>query len=150
MFYLNIKEFLDTVCNEIKYKPANKPISEELECHINDIKDEYLCKGCTEKDAEEAAVKIMGNPKKIGKKLNKIHRPKLDWKILILIAILIGFRIIISLKNYIEGIEFCELMGWPCDDMSFLITQYPLIKSLIIGLVIGTIIYFFDYRKTKK
>ena len=147
---MNIKEFLDTVCNEIKYKPVSKPISKELEGHINDIKDEYLCKGCTEKDAEEAAVEIMGNPKQIGKRLNKIHRPKLDWKILVLIVVLITFRIVISLKSYTERIEFCKLMGWPCDDMSFLITQIPLIKSLITGLILGVIVYFFDYRKTKQ
>lgn len=150
MFYLNIKEFLDTVCNEIKYKPANKPIAEELEGHINDIKDEYLCKGCTEEDAEEAAVEIMGNPKQIGKRLNKIHRPKLDWKILVLIFILIAFRVVMSLKSYTDQIEFRKLMGWPSDDVSFLITQFPLIKSLITGLILGTIVYFFDYRKTKK
>jgi len=150
VFYLNIKEFLDTVCNEIKYKPANKPISEELEGHINDIKDEYLCKGCTEKDAEEAAVEIMGNPKQIGKRLNKIHRPKLDWKILILIVILIVFRVVISLKGYVEQIDFLKLMGWPDDGLSFLSTQYPLIKSLIAGLIIGVVVYLFDYRKTKK
>ena len=149
MFYLNIKEFLDTVCNEIKYKPASQPISEELEGHINDIKDEYLCKGSTEKDAEKLAVEIMGNPKQIGKRLNKIYRPKLDWIILVLVVILIGFRVVINLRSYIEQIEFCKLNGWPYDT-NFLITQYPLIKLLITALILGIIIYFFDYRKTKK
>ena len=126
---MDAKEFLKKVCQEIKYKPANKYISEEIEGHIQDIKNEYLCKGYTEKEAEEKAVKQMGDAKLIGKKLNKIHRPKLDWKILILIAILIGFKIIITNNNWL---------------------QTRSIKYIVIGLIIGVIIYFFDYRKTKR
>ena len=146
---MNAREFINDVCKEIKYEPASKSIADELKGHINDSKDEYLCKGCTEEDAEEAAVEIMGNPKQIGKRLNKIHRPKLEWKILILIVILIAFRVAINLKNYIERIQFCELNGWP-HDTDFLSTQSSLIKYTIIGLILGMIVYFFDYRKTKK
>ena len=147
MFYLNTKEFLNTVCNEIKYKPANKPIAEELEGHINDIKDEYLCKGCSEKDAEEAAVEIMGDAKKIGKRLNKIHRPKLDWVILVLIGILIAFNIILNLKTFMEWENF---YGFTFNINDFVSTYSYEIKYWIQGLILGIIIYFFDYRKTKK
>ena len=62
---MNAREFINDVCKEIKYEPASKSIADELKGHINDIKDEYICKGCTEEDAEEAAVEIMGNPKQI-------------------------------------------------------------------------------------
>jgi len=67
VFYLNAKEFINDVCKEIKYEPANKPIAEELKGHIEDIKSEYLCKGATEKEAEEKAVEQMGDAKQIGK-----------------------------------------------------------------------------------
>lgn len=76
MFYLNTKEFLNDVCKEIKYKPASRPISEELEGHIQDAKEDYLCKGYSENEAEEKAVEQMGDAKQIGRKLNKIHKPK--------------------------------------------------------------------------
>ena len=39
----------------------------------------------------------MGNPADIGKKLNKIHRPKFDWKLGILILILLGYGIFIAI-----------------------------------------------------
>lgn len=39
---MNIKEFLYKVCNEIKYIPIRKSISEELELHIQDIKENYI------------------------------------------------------------------------------------------------------------
>ena len=125
---MNAKEFLNNVSKEIKYKPANKPITEELESHIEEAKKDYLCKGYLENEAEEMAVEQMGNAKKIGKELNKIHRPKLDWVLIGLIIILFSFRISLSVNST---------------------TNYINVKYLIVGLICGTIIYFFDYRKTK-
>ena len=45
MFYLDIKSFLNTVCEQIKYKPVRPGISDELEQHIKDVKEEYIAKG---------------------------------------------------------------------------------------------------------
>ena len=69
MLYLNTKDFIDAVCGEVKYKPANKIISDELEGHIEDLKNDNLCKGYTDKQAEENAIEKMGDAKKIGKRL---------------------------------------------------------------------------------
>ena len=85
---MNTKEFLNKVSKEIKYKPANKSITEELESHIEEAKKDYFCKGYSTNEAEEMAVEQMGDAKKIGKMLNKIHRPKLDWMLIGLIIIL--------------------------------------------------------------
>ena len=126
---MNTKEFLNKVSKEIKYKPANKTITEELESHIEEAKKDYLCKGYSENEAEEMAVEQMGNAKKIGKELNKIHRPKLDLMLIGLIIILFSFRIILSVNST---------------------NNYINVKYLIVGLICGSIIYFFDYRKIKK
>ena len=132
---MNVKDFLNTVCQEIKYKPVRNEIAEELKAHIQDIKDDYIQRGTTEQQAEEKAVLQMGNAEEIGKKLNKIHRPKLDWKLLILLVILIGFSILVAvLKQPIMN-------------------DYYIGKTLlymIIGIAIGAQIYFFDYKKIKK
>lgn len=132
---MRIKEFLDNVCNEIKYKPVRNNISEELELHICDIKDEYIIGGMDEKEAEEKAVLNMGNAKEIGKKLNKIHRPKLEWKILVLIFVFIFIKIFLNANQYIGRY-----------------TSWSMVKDIffiIVSLLIGTIIYFSDYRKNK-
>lgn len=132
---MDIKGFLNKVCQEIKYEPARKGISEELELHIQDIKENHMNNGIQEIEAEEKAVSQMGVPEEIGKKLNKIHRPKLDWKLLILILILMGFGLLVSIlreplmnDSYIESTVFYMLIG--------------------IGLSIG--VYFCDYKKMKK
>ena len=100
---MDIKNFLNKVCEQIKYEPAKKGISEELELHIQEIKEEYINEGISEIEAEEKAVSHMGEAEDIGRKLNKVHKPKLDWKLLILILILMGFGIFISVlkrKNH--------------------------------------------------
>ena len=105
MFHLQIKEFLDSVCEQIKYKPIRKNISEELQNHIEESKENYIKEGLEEQVAEEKAIKQMGEAQEIGKKLNKIHRPKLDWKLLLILMILLcfsGLVVLIKSRNDIE------------------------------------------------
>ena len=68
MFRLQTKEFLDKVCEQIKYKPIRNEISKELEDHIQEIKEEYLQEGIQENEAEEKAIIQMGVAEEIGKK----------------------------------------------------------------------------------
>ena len=132
---MDIKNFLDKVCGEIKYRPVRKGICEELKSHIQEIKEEYTNKGIPENEAEEKAVLQMGAPEEIGRKLNKIHKPKLDWKLLLLMVILMGFGVFVAILKQ--------------QNMN---DNY--IGSTIIYMIIGTIlsigIYFFDYKLLKK
>ena len=127
--------FLKNVCQEIKYNPVKDNISKELEGHIEEIKEGYIKDGIEEKEAEEKAVKQMGDAQEIGKKLNKIHRPKTDWKLIILITILTIFGIAISMlkQTNMEKYEINKMLIY-----------------IIIGILLGIIIYFIDYRKIKK
>ena len=132
---MDIKAYLSNVCKEIKYEPAKKSISEELELHMKEIKEEYINDGIDEITAEEKAVNQMGSAEEIGKSLNKIHRPQLDWKLLILIAILIGFSLFVSILKGATGNDTYIAKS---------------ITYMIIGFAISIIIYLFDYRKIKK
>ena len=136
---MDIKGFLNNVCQEIKYKPIRKGIADELENHIQEIKEEYIETGMNEDEAEEKAVKQMGEAKTIGKELNKVHKPKLDWKLLLITVILICFGILVDmirannlLKNSITGeiIRYVIFLG--------------------VGIIPSCIIYFTDYKKLKK
>ena len=132
---MDIKSFLNKVCEEIKYKPVRKGISEELKSHIQEIKEEYINNGIQEHEAEERAVSQMGVAEEIGRKLNKIHKPKLDWKLLLLIVILMGFGV------------FVAILKQPSMNDNY-------IGSTIIYMLIGTVlsigVYFFDYKLLKK
>lgn len=130
---MDIKNFLKIVCEQIKYAPARKGIAEELENHIQEIKEDYINCGIKEIEAEEKAVAQMGTAEEIGKKLNKIHRPKFDWKLAILILILVGFGLLVAILKSNEGYTYIgqELI------------------YIIIGIALSVGIYFFDYRKIK-
>ena len=130
---MDIKDFLNDVCKEIKYNPVKKPISEELEQHIQDIKDDYIKDGIQEREAEEKAIKQMGNAQDIGKRLNKVHKPKLDWKLLILILVLVAYGIFIAI----------------CKQNSTNTILKDTLIYMATGLMIGIAIYFIDYRKIK-
>ena len=147
---MQIKEFLNTVCEQIKYKPIRNSISEELENHIEESKENYIRDGLEEKEAEEKAITQMGNAEIIGKELNKIHRPRLDWKLLIILVVLLIFGFVIS--YVITENENTEMMQYMKEGVSEYITTNYMIKYVCfvgVGFAIGIIIYFCDYKKIK-
>ena len=87
VFHLQIKEYLKSICEQIKYKPIREEISNEIEAHIIDLKQEYINDGIKEEDAEQKAINQMGNAEEIGKKLNQIHRPRVDFKLIFITII---------------------------------------------------------------
>ena len=58
---MQIKEFLNSVCEQIKYKPITEEISDELQNHIEEQKEYYIEKGMNEKEAEAKSINQMGN-----------------------------------------------------------------------------------------
>lgn len=129
---MHIKEFLEVVCTQIKYKPIRNDIKDELNLHIQEAKENLILEEhLSEEQAEEKAVSNMGDALEIGKKLNKIHRPKLDWVLLILVGILIGFGLLVSVIR--------------SNSLQYSMNRH--ISFLIIGFVIGLCIYFANYRK---
>jgi len=49
----------------------------------------------------------MGEAQEIGKKLNKIHKPKFDWILTLLVAILIGFGFLITIIKEQKTQNYC-------------------------------------------
>ena len=130
VFLLQIKEFLNSVCEQIKYKPIRESISEELKNHIEELKENYIKEGLEEKVAEEKAINQMGDAEEIGKRLNKIHRQILDWKLVIIALILICFGFLIA---------FTKTCNITTEDTQINYMQKYLI-FLLIGLILGVVI----------
>ena len=140
MFHLQIKDFLEKVCNEIKYKPIREEISKELENHIEESKEAYIHKGESEEIAINKAIADMGDAEVIWKTLNKIHKPKLDYKLIILLLILLCFTFLVV------GIKTTSHVFSEGEGPFFVKT----IVYLIIGFILGLAIYFMDYTKIAK
>jgi cell division protein FtsW (lipid II flippase) len=143
-----IKEYLRVVCEQIRWKKAHGVLLEEIENHILDQKDAFIHSGLDEKTATEKAIAEMGDPIIIGTELDRAHRPKIEWSIIILTAaallINLAIRLIIvedsadifsilikSISYAAVGIACMAVVYWL--DFSF-IGKYPMIIYLSITI----------------
>lgn len=129
-------EYIQKVCNQIRWKKVHDNISEELLNHIEDQKFAFMAMGQNENEAEKNAISQMGDAVIIGQQLDRTHRPKAEWGIflLVVICILIGLvaQYIISansLKN-----------GWSSKEYFW---DYLKVLPLGISLMLGA--YYADY-----
>ena len=137
---MQINEFLNSVCEQIKYKPIRKSISKELENHIEESKENYIKEGLKEKEAEEKAIIQMGSAEEIGKNLNKIHKPKLDWKLILITIVMLLFGFLIAFTKTANSVT---------EDIQINYMEKYLI-FLLIGVALGIGVYFIDYKKILK
>ena len=84
------QSFLGEVRDQIKSKEAKEFVAAELDHHINEAKNKWMEKGIDEAAAEEKAVVQMGSPVTLGQQLNKLHRPKVDWLMVMLLVTTMG------------------------------------------------------------
>lgn len=83
VFVLDRNEYLEIVAAQVRCKRAIPYLKEELEDHIQDQKDAYIAQGMNLFEAEMTAVREMGDPVETGVQLDQVHRPKMEWKVLI-------------------------------------------------------------------
>lgn len=92
MFLLNkyetIASYLQSVCEQIRWKKARQAVYQELECHLQDQKDAFLSEGMQDKEAEQKAIAEMGDAMAVGLALDKAHHPVPQWGLLFLTAML--------------------------------------------------------------
>ncbi|MES5953723.1 FtsW/RodA/SpoVE family cell cycle protein [Bacillus fungorum] len=95
------ERFLKEVTNHIKSKEAKDLVAAELDFHLKQAKNMWVEKGLSEEVAEDKAVEQMGSPVKLGRELNKLHKPKVDWFLigLLVAAMGLGFLPIIALGH---------------------------------------------------
>ena len=79
---MEMNKYLETVSGEIRSRKAKAFVTEELKSHIEDQKFAYMAEGMSMEEAEEEAVRQMGDPMEVGRQMNQIHRPKMEWKML--------------------------------------------------------------------
>ncbi|MEK4693113.1 FtsW/RodA/SpoVE family cell cycle protein [Bacillus sp. FSL M8-0063] len=84
------ERFVSEVTNHIKSKEAKSFVATELDFHLKQAKNTWIEKGLSEEVAENKAVEQMGSPIKLGQELNKLHKPKVDWFLFILLVAAMG------------------------------------------------------------
>lgn len=107
------RDYLELMTGQIRCKKMCPVIAREVEDHIEDQKQAFMAEGMKEEEAEKAAVEEMGDPVEVGVEMDQIHRPKMPWKAIFVIAlmqILSGMFAAFFLKQnesygYIAGIR---------------------------------------------
>ena len=75
---------------------ARLDVKTELENHIMDQMESYRSEGMEEQAAMKQAILEMGDPVEVGVELDRIHRPKMSWGILLLVGILGGMSVLLQ------------------------------------------------------
>lgn len=85
---MDMSEYLDAVTEQIRCKRVRNMVATELRNHIEDQQEAYIATGMDKSQAEKEAVRQMGDAITVGMELDRIHRPRLDKKTLILMAVI--------------------------------------------------------------
>ena len=88
VYALDRQEYLKSLTEQIRTKRARTMVAEEVEAHIEDQKQDFMAHGLGEEGAESMAVVEMGDPVEAGVKLDRVHRPKMEWTVLMAILII--------------------------------------------------------------
>ncbi|WP_078433677.1 FtsW/RodA/SpoVE family cell cycle protein [Metabacillus halosaccharovorans] len=130
----NFEEYLSKVTSKVKSKVAHGMIKKELSNHMEELSLSFQERGLSKKDADKKVIQEMGDPFTIGKNMNYLHKPKMDWLLIVLFVIL-------------SGISFLPLIG------GVSVPSFSFIKNQIVWLVLAIFaligFLFFDYRKLK-
>jgi cell division protein FtsW (lipid II flippase) len=132
---MDIQSYLKEVTSHIRSKEAKKFVKSELENHLHTVYHSYKEKGYSHEEAESLSIKQMGEPKQLGLNMNKLHKPKIDW------FMLVGFFILIGL-SFLPMVYIQETVEW---NLLFNKTVYTLL-----GVAVLAVLMFFDYRKFEK
>ncbi|MBD8591689.1 FtsW/RodA/SpoVE family cell cycle protein [Peribacillus simplex] len=127
--------FLDEVSSYIRSKEAKKYIEAELKAHLHQAKTELVKKGYTEDEAEELAVRKMGSPAVIGQKMDKLHRPKIDWKLMSMFLFMSASGLFLFWFLFKNGHSFSVLKQ---------------VYSITGSVILACVLLFFDYRKLQR
>lgn len=126
-------EYLKTLLEQIRCKPARNMVERELRSHIEEQAAENRANGMSEEQALAEAVRDMGDPVETGISLDRIHRPQMAWGMVILVAVISFLSIVLQGFIGFSNPEF----GWNY------VMRHTI--SVIFGFVLMLVIYRLDY-----
>lgn len=129
------EKYLEILEGQIRCKKARSAVRDEVEEHILEQKEAFLREGMGEQEAEEKAVKEMGDPVEAGIALDRIHRPRMAWEMILLVGVLslVGFMV-----QYLLQRQFRDQVFLPGDEIVRFV-------YMLIGFAMMVAVCFIDY-----
>lgn len=102
------KDYAAQVCEQLRWKRARPVVEREIETHLRDQYDALLQSGMPEEQAVDESIRQMGDAVEIGTSLDRVHRPKPAWGLLILTGILLltglGIHMFMTYESDVSGV----------------------------------------------
>lgn len=142
-----METYLEKLLSQIRCKKARPYIAEEIRDHIECQIADNLSEGMTYEEAEKNAVADMGDPVEVGISLDRIHKPKIAWRLLVIVGILslLGLLLqqsILSQPGYKDlEIGMQERYRYAAEGFG---------AAVAVGFLIMCVIYFLDYTVIAK
>lgn len=147
---MNTDDYLNALTDQIRYKMARSTVAEEIRIHIEDQTETFLHEGMDEENAEKMAVQEMGDPIETGIALDRIHRPRMAWGMIGLVALLSITGLILQ---YLVQLDFskAQMSGiqTAADRISYLfpVDIQKSIFIVILGLAMMVFVCYADYSR---
>jgi cell division protein FtsW (lipid II flippase) len=97
-----ISSYLQSVLGQIRWKKARPTVEEELDGHIEEHIQSAMEKGLSEESAVSEAVLAMGDPLETGRRLDRLHRPRVDILLALSASLLIAFSLALIFFYYFQ------------------------------------------------
>lgn len=99
---MEYEEYMKSLMEQIHNKRARNLVETEIRNHIEEQAESYEAEGMERDLAVREAVRQMGNPVDTGMELNKIHKPKLPWNMLLLALLLTVMSILMQAVIFLQ------------------------------------------------
>lgn len=106
---MKLEEYLTVVSQQIRCAKIRQSVTDELRDHILDQAEAYEEMGAFPEEALERAVREMGDPIDTGVSLDRIHRPRMNWGIVCMIALISIFSVGMF---YFAGVNDLVQFSW--------------------------------------
>lgn len=134
MSHMKKEEYLRILAEQIRCRQARVQVTREIRSHIEEQEEVYLSEGLTREEAEAEAVKEMGDPVESGAALDLVHRPRMAWGFIGMIAVL-----------YMAGYIILNLLQSNFSEEYFIAGDH--LKWLLIGLGVMVGVCYADYSR---
>lgn len=137
------EEYLDIMRTQIRSEKAGDTVVEEINAHMEDQTEALEQKGMSRQKAEVEAVREMGDPVETGIALDRIHRPRMEWRFVVLILGLSLFSIILQgilgarILQVVFSLGGCGIMFLIC------YMDYSVIGKYARAITVGFLLLFF-------
>lgn len=130
--YNSPEEYIKDVQRYIRWSRAKVVATRELSDHINDQYDALRENGLNQKEAMRKAIEEMGDADVVGTELDIVHRPKVNWLLLLIAGVLLLSGILISAM------------------LTSISLTVPKIIGIVLGVCVAAFLYFIDKTSIKQ